>query len=106
MINIKNLDPNKVKIDEKSCKNILTYYIGYVAIKNFTYKKIVSVNPLYLIISKINGCIGKSNGNEYLTLVLTSESKDMLKTYEGLWNQIRGLIRSVTNNSSSYDENT
>ena len=30
MINIKNLDQNKIKIDEKSNKNILIYYIGYV----------------------------------------------------------------------------
>ena len=28
MINITNLDPNKIKIDEKSYKNILTHYIG------------------------------------------------------------------------------
>ena len=25
-INIKNFDPNNVKIDEKPCKNILIYY--------------------------------------------------------------------------------
>ena len=25
MINIKNLDPNNIKIDEKSCKNIVVY---------------------------------------------------------------------------------
>ena len=28
MISIKNLDPNKIKIDEKSYKNICTYFIG------------------------------------------------------------------------------
>ena len=28
MIGIKNLDPNKMKIDKKSYKNILIYYIG------------------------------------------------------------------------------
>ena len=27
-INIKHFDPNKIKIDEKSYKNILIYYIG------------------------------------------------------------------------------
>ena len=27
IINIKNFDPNKIKIDEKSYKNILLYYI-------------------------------------------------------------------------------
>ena len=28
MITIKNLDPNKIKLDEKSNKNIFIYYIG------------------------------------------------------------------------------
>ena len=48
IINIKNVDPNKIKIDEKSHKNILIYYIGYVTIKNWKYITINSVNPLYL----------------------------------------------------------
>ena len=30
IINIKNFDPNNIKIDEKSYQNILIYYIGYV----------------------------------------------------------------------------
>ena len=34
IINIKNFDPNNIKIDEKSYKNILIYYIGYVTIKD------------------------------------------------------------------------
>ena len=28
IINIKNFNPNNIKIDEKSYKNILIYYIG------------------------------------------------------------------------------
>ena len=51
-INIKNFDPNK--IDENSY-NILTYYIGYVTIKDLKYVKITSINPLYLFFSKVNG---------------------------------------------------
>ena len=31
--NIKIFDPNNIKIDEKSYKNILIYYIGYVTAK-------------------------------------------------------------------------
>ena len=54
MINIKNLDQNKIKIDEKSYKNIFIYYIGYVTIKHFAYAKIDSADPLCLIIDKIN----------------------------------------------------
>ena len=33
-VNIKNFDPNNIKIDEKLYKNILIYYIAYVTIKN------------------------------------------------------------------------
>ena len=33
IISIENFDVNNIKIDEKSYKNILTYYIGYVTIK-------------------------------------------------------------------------
>ena len=33
IINIENSDLNNIKIDEKSCKDILIYYIGYVTIK-------------------------------------------------------------------------
>ena len=34
IIIIENFDPNNIKTDEKSYKNILIYYIGYVTIKN------------------------------------------------------------------------
>ena len=80
MINIKILDPNKIKIDKKSYKNVFTYYIGYVTVKDLRYVKINSVNPLYLIINIINGYIDEGNGNEYLTLVPSDESKDTLKS--------------------------
>ena len=46
IIHIKVFDPNKIKIDEMSCKTILNYYIGYVTIKELKFVKIKSVNPL------------------------------------------------------------
>ena len=45
IINIENFDLNNIKIDEKSYKDILIYYIGYVTIKDSIYVKINSVNP-------------------------------------------------------------
>ena len=54
-INIKNFDPNNIKIDEELYKHILLYYIGYVTIKDSKYVKVNSVNPLYLITNKVNG---------------------------------------------------
>ena len=66
----------KIKIYKKSCKNILVYYIRYATVRDLRYVKISSVNPLHLVINKINRYIEDSNGNKYLTLVPTGESKD------------------------------
>ena len=82
IINIENFDLNNIKIDEKSYKNILIYYIEYVTIKE--YVKIYSVNPLYLIFRYVNGYFEEINGNRYLTLVLANESKEKIKKYEEL----------------------
>ena len=53
IINIKDFDPDNIRIDEKSYKNIFIYYIGYVTIKK--YLKIYNVNLLHLIFGKMNG---------------------------------------------------
>ena len=47
--------------------------------------------------------IEESNGNKYLTLVPADVSKGTLKKYEELWDKIRNLIRSTSNNSDDYD---
>ena len=49
IINIKNFDPNLLKIDKKSHNNIDVYYIGYITMKDSDYVKINTVNPLYYI---------------------------------------------------------
>ena len=60
MNNIKYLVPNKIKIDEKSYKNIIIYCIGYMTVKDLSYTIVNSVNPLYVILNKINGYIEES----------------------------------------------
>ena len=53
-----------MKIDKKPYKNIDIYYIRYITIKNIDdYANIRSVNPLYLIIGKLDGYIEESNVN-------------------------------------------
>ena len=74
---MKNFDWNKIKIDEKSCKNILTYsYIEYVTIKDLKYVNINSVNLLCFIFSKVNGYFEEINQNKHLRLVSANESKE------------------------------
>ena len=76
---LKNFDPNNIKIDEKSCRNILIYYIGYATIKDSKYVKVNSVNPLYRIFSTLNRYVEEINKSKYLTLVPTNESKEKIK---------------------------
>ena len=58
MINIKNFEPNLLKIDRKSYKNIGIYNIGYITIKKIDgYESIYSANPLYLQVNHANGYI-------------------------------------------------
>ena len=75
-----------------------------MAIKDSKYVKINSVNPLYLVINKLNGYCKEINGSKYLTLVPTDESKEKIKKSGELWNEIRVLIRSISKNSDAYDE--
>ena len=76
-----------------------------MTIKYLKYIKINSLNFLYLITNKVNGYFEKINGNKYLTLVPTNESKRKVKKkYEELWSKIRYLIWSITKNSDDYDE--
>ena len=81
-INIKVFDPSKITIEQKTYKNNLIYYIGYVTIKKDL--KITSVNPLYLIFGKVNAYFKGINGKKYLTLVPTNKSKEKIKKHEEL----------------------
>ena len=66
MINIKDFEPNLLKIDKKSYKNIDIYYIGYITIKKIDdCENIYSVNPLFLLANHASGYIEEKNGNKY-----------------------------------------
>ena len=65
MINIKNVDLNKIKIDEKLYTNILIYFIGYVMFKDLRGVKTNSVNSVYLFINKINEYFEEINGKQF-----------------------------------------
>ena len=57
MINLKNFEPNLLKTDRKSYKNI-GIYIGYITIKKIDdYESICNVNPFYLQVNHANGYI-------------------------------------------------
>ena len=51
----------------------------YETIKDSNYIKINNVNPLYLIIHKVNGYFEEINKNKYLTLVPINERKKIIE---------------------------
>ena len=89
-VNIKNFEPNLLKIDRKSYKDISIYNIGYITIKKIDdCENIYSVNPLYLLINHANGYIEEKGVNKYLVFDSTDENKELLKKYNDVWNGIK-----------------
>ena len=67
IINIEKFNSSLLKIDKKWYKDIDIYYIGFITIKEICdCENIYSINPLYLIIGKVNEHIKENNGNKYL----------------------------------------
>ena len=106
MINLKNFEPNVLKIDKKSYKNIGIYNIGYITIKKIDdYESIYSVNPLYLRVNNTNGYIEQKDGNKYLIFDdLEDENKDLLKKYKDVWNGIKNKINTISSGECDYEK--
>ena len=62
------------------------------------------MNPLYLVFSKVNQYFEEINKNQYLTLVPTNESEEIVTKYEELWSKIWYLIKLITKSSDDYNE--
>ena len=113
MINLKYFDSNLLKIDKKHDKGINIYYTGCITIKKIDdCENIYSVNPLYLIIGKVDGhiecnSVQKNNGNKYLVFDSTDENKEVLKKYTELWNGIKNEIETINGGKKSkYGEDS
>ena len=105
MINLKNFEPNLLKIDRKSYKNIGIYNIGYITIKKIDdCENIYSVNPLYLRITHANGYIEEINENKYLIFDSIDENKELLKKYNDVFNGIRDKIKEISSGECDYEK--
>ena len=105
IINIEEFDSNLLKIDKKSYKDIDIYYIGYITIKKIgDCENIYSVNPLYLIIGKVDGHIEEKNESKYLVFDSTDENKEVLEKYTELWDGIKNKIETISVNGGKKGE--
>ena len=105
IVNVKNIEPNLLKIDRKSYKNIGIYNIGYITIKKIDDCEIIySVNPLHMLVNHASGYIEEKNGNKYLIFDSTDENKELLKKYNDVWNGIKNKIEAVTSGECDYEK--
>ena len=105
MINLKTFEPNLLKIDKKSYKNIPIYNNGCITIKKIDdYGSIYSVNPFYLQVNHANGYIKEKNGNKYLIFDTTDENKELLKKYSVVWSGIKNKIKIINVGECDYEK--
>ena len=52
----------------------------------------------------MNRYFEENDGNKYIILVPTNESKEKIKKYKELWIKFRDLVRSVTKKSDDFTE--
>ena len=71
------------------------YYIGYGTKK--PEWNVNSVNPLYLMINRIDGFIEEKNGDKYLNIADTDRNSEVLKKYAEVWNGIKDSIKKINN---------
>ena len=111
MINIKNFDPNLLKIDKKSYKNVDILYIGYITVKDSYQVKINSVSPLYFIVSEADGQIKEKIGSKYLVFDSANKNNEVQKKYNELLDGIKNETETINGgkaskrSSAEYDNN-
>ena len=89
LINIKNFNSNKLKLDKKGVLGKDVYYIGYITKK--TQWHVFSVNPLYLMINRIKGHFEELDGDKYL--INSSENGDTMQKHQGVFDGIKEIIK-------------
>ena len=83
--------------------DINIYYIGYVT--KSPECNIDSVNPLYLLISELDGFIDEKEGTKYLNISLTHNNHYVLVKFAEVWRGIRDQIKKINNGTvSKYAE--
>ena len=99
MVGIKNFDSNLLKLDKKLFKNIRVYFIEHITKKD--EYKINSVNPLYILVDRIDGFIEEEKkGSKYLNIASTDSNSEVIKKYEEVWSGIKDCIEKINDDKS------
>ena len=102
LINIKNFNSNKLKLDRKGVLGYV-YYIGYITKKPQCH--VFRVNPMYLMINKIKGHFEEVAGDKYL--IVSSENGDIMQKYQEVFYGTKEIIKKINDYGQpiKYDDN-
>ena len=92
------------KISFKSTDDVI-YHIEYIEVKRLDNENIDSTNSLYLIFNNVDRYIEcntteESIENKYLIFASTDKNKEVLEKYKELWDEIKNLIRTISDGRS------
>ena len=90
MIDIRNFQPNLLKIDKQPYKDVDIYYIG-------NYKNIRSVNRFYLIINSATEYFKEKYKEKYLII-------DSTEKYEEVFSRIKSEIKTINGGEEMFYE--
>ena len=80
-----------IKIRQKTSMGLGIYCIGYVT-KNPKWN-VNSVNPLYLMINRIDGFIEEKNGDKYLNTNNTERNSEVLKSIQKFGMELKIVLK-------------
>ena len=96
MIDIEVFDSNLLKIDKNHTKTLTFITLDTLQLKKIDdYENICSVNPLHLIIGKVDRLIEEKNGSKYLGFNSADENKEVLEKYTELWDVMKNEIKTI-----------
>ena len=102
LIKLSYFYPDMLKLNKKTFKGIDIHFIGYVT-KKEEYK-INIVNPLYLLICKIDGFIEQKRRNKYLNIAFTENNDKILENHKEVLSGIKSCIKKINNTKSGEYE--
>ena len=89
LINIKNFNNNKLKLDKKGVLDNDVYYFVYIIKKPQWH--VFSVNPLYLMSNRIKGHFEEVDRDKYL--IISSEYGDIIQKYRDAFDGMKEIIK-------------
>ena len=103
LINIKDFDAKLLKLNKKTSMGLNNYYTGFVT-KKLEWN-VNSVNPLYLMINRIDGFVEEVNSDKYLNISDTDRNSEVLRKYSEVFTGIKNCVRKINDNElREYDK--